>query len=196
MRPSRAAPLFFIEVFMNRFAIQFIAACAMSVSAGSAFSHVTLQDQAAAAGASYRGVLRVGHGCERASTNAITVTIPAGFNGAQPLVKPGWTLSTKIGKLDQPYEMHGTKYTEGVVEITWTAKDADSVLPNEYADEFVFRGTTPKKPGTLWFKVVQGCVKGVNSWVEVPAPGQNAHSLKYPAARLDVLDVQAAGHAH
>jgi uncharacterized protein YcnI len=181
---------------MKRFAIQFAAFCAMSVCAGSVFSHVTLQDQAAAAGASYRGVLRVGHGCEGAATNSITVSIPSGFNGAQPLVKSGWALSTKIGKLEQPYEMHGTKYTEGVVEITWTAKTAGDVLPDEFADEFVFRGTTPKKPGTLWFKVVQGCVKGQNSWVEVPAAGQDAHSLKSPAARLDVLDVQAAGHAH
>ena len=181
---------------MNRFAIQFVAACAVSMGVGSAFAHVTLQDQAAAAGASYRGVLRVGHGCAGAATNAITVTIPQGFNGAQPLVKSGWALSTKVGKLDQAYEMHGTKYTEGVLEITWTAKTADDTLPDAYADEFVFRGTTPKKPGTMWFKVVQGCVKGANSWTEIPAAGQNAHSLKYPAARLDVLDVQAAGHSH
>jgi uncharacterized protein YcnI len=92
--------------------------------------------------------------------------------------------------------MHGTKYTEGVLEITWTAKTADDTLPDAFADEFVLRGTTPKKPGTMWFKVVQGCVKGANHWVEVPAAGQDAHSLKYPAARLDVLDVQAAGHTH
>ena len=182
---------------MNRFAMQLVAACALSMGASAAFSHVTLQDQAAAAGAGYRGVLRVGHGCAGAPTTSITVTMPAGFNGAQPLVKAGWSVSTKVGKLDQPYEMHGTKYTEGVQEITWTAKGAENALPDAFADEFVFRGTTPKKPGTLWFKVVQGCDKGSNAWVEIPAAGQDAHSLKSPAARLDVLDVQAAGgHAH
>lgn len=182
---------------MSRFAIHFVAACVMSVWANSAFSHVTLQDQAAAAGAGYRAVLRVGHGCAGAPTTSITVTIPSGFNGAQPLVKAGWSVGTKVGKLDQPYEMHGTKYTEGVQEITWTAKGAENALPDAWADEFVFRGTTPKKPGTLWFKVVQGCDKGSNAWVEIPAAGQDAHGLKSPAARLDVLDVQAAGsHAH
>lgn len=182
---------------MKRIATKLIAIGAMSMWAGAAFSHVTLEDQAAAAGAGYRAVLRVGHGCAGASTTSMTVTIPAGFNAAQPLVKPGWTVSTKVGKLEQPYEMHGTRYTEGVQEITWTAKSADSALPDAFADEFVFRGTTPKKPGTLWFKVVQGCDKGSNPWVEIPAAGQNAHSLKYPAARLDVLDVQAdGGHAH
>jgi uncharacterized protein YcnI len=165
--------------------------------ASAAFSHVTLEDQAAAAGAGYRAVLRVGHGCAGAATTSMTVTIPAGFNAAQPLVKAGWAVSTRVGKLDQPYEMHGTKYTEGVQEITWTAKSADSALPDALADEFVFRGTTPQKPGTLWFKVVQGCETGRNAWVEIPAAGQDAHSLKFPAARLDVLDVQAAGaHAH
>ena len=182
---------------MNRFAMQLVAACALSMGASAAFSHVTLEDQAAAAGAGYRAVLRVGHGCAGASTTSMTVTIPAGFNAAQPLVKAGWAVSTKVGKLDQPYDMHGTKYTEGVQEITWTAKSAESALPDAFADEFVFRGTTPKKPGTLWFKVVQGCDTGSNAWVEIPAAGQDAHGLKFPAARLDVLDVQAAGgHAH
>jgi periplasmic copper chaperone A len=182
---------------MNRFAMQLLAACACSIGASAAFSHVTFEDQAAAAGAGYRGVLRVGHGCAGAPTTSITVTIPAGFNAAQPLVKSGWSVSTKVGKLEQPYEMHGTKYTEGVQEITWTAKGAENALPDAFADEFVFRGITPKKPGTLWFKVVQVCEKGSNAWVEIPSAGQDAHSLKSPAASLDVLDVQAAGgHAH
>lgn len=182
---------------MHQFAIKFVAAYALSMGVSTAFAHVTLEDQAAAAGAGYRAVLRVGHGCEGAPTTSMTVRIPPGFNAAQPLVKPGWTVRTKVGTLDEPYVMHGTTYTEGVQEITWTAKSAEDALPDGFADEFVFRGTTPKKPGTLWFKVVQGCAKGSNAWVEVPAPGQNAHQLKFPAARLDVLDVQAAGgHAH
>ncbi|MDZ7890291.1 MAG: YcnI family protein [Rhodoferax sp.] len=156
-----------------------------------------MADKAAAAGAGYRAVLRVGHGCAGAATTAITVTIPSGFTSAQPLVKPGWVVSTKIGKLEQSYEAHGKTYIEGVQEITWTAKGAENALPDAFADEFVFRGTTPKKPGTLWFKVVQACDKGSNAWVEIPAAGKDAHQLKSPAARLDVLDVQAGGgHAH
>ena len=181
---------------MNRFAIQFVALCALSMGVNSAFSHVTLQDQAAAAGAAYRGVLRVPHGCDGASTTSISVSMPEGFNAAQPLVKPGWALSVKVAALAQPYEMHGTKYTEGVTEITWTAKGAENALPNAFADEFVFTGITPKKPGTLWFKVVQGCDKGSSNWVEIPAAGQEAHSLKFPAARLEVLDVQGAEEHH
>ena len=164
--------------------------------ATASFAHITLQDPAAAAGANYRAVLRVGHGCAGSATTGITVTIPAGFNGAQPLVKPGWTVSTVVGPLAEPYESHGTRYTEGVLEIRWTAKGAENALPDAFYDEFVLRGTTPKKPGPLWFKVVQTCEKGSTAWVEVPAQGSNAHDLKSPAALLEVLDVQASGHQH
>jgi periplasmic copper chaperone A len=181
----------------SSFAIQLIAACAALAGAGSAFSHVTLQDGLAAAGAPYKAVLRVGHGCDGAPTTGMRVTIPAGFNGAQPMPKPGWTVSTKIGKLAEPYESHGTRYTEGVLEITWTANGPDNALPAAFYDEFVLRGTTPKKPGPVWFKVVQSCTQGANAWVEVPATGTDTHGLKSPAALLEVLNVQpAGGHSH
>jgi periplasmic copper chaperone A len=181
----------------SKFAIQFVAACAMSMLATTSFSHVTLQDPVAAAGAGYRAVLRVGHGCAGSPTTGIAVTIPAGFNGAQPLVKPGWTAAVRTGALAVPYEMHGTKFTDGVLEISWTAKTAADALPDAFYDEFVLRGTTPKTPGPLWFKVVQTCENGSTAWVEVPAHGTHAHDLKAPAALLEVIDVQAAGeHAH
>jgi uncharacterized protein YcnI len=156
-----------------------------------------LQDGAAAAGAGYRATLRVGHGCEGASTTGMQVTIPAGFNGAQPMPKAGWAVVTRVGKLAEPYEMHGTKFTEGVLEITWTANTRESALPDAFYDEFVINGTTPKKPGPVWFKVLQSCEKGANAWVEIPASGTSTKGLKLPAALLEVLDVQAAGgHSH
>lgn len=160
-------------------------------------AHVVLQDGAAAANSSYRATFRVGHGCDAESTTGIRVTIPNGFNGAQPMPKPGWTVKTIIGTLAVPYESHGTKYTEGVLEISWTANSPDNALPSAYYDEFVLRGTTPAKPGALWFKVVQSCSQGSNDWVDVPASGTSTKGLKSPAALLEVLDVQAtSGHAH
>ena len=165
--------------------------------ASGAQAHVTLLDGAAAAGSGYRAALRVGHGCEGAPTTALKVTIPEGFNGAQPMPNAGWTVVTKVGKLAEPYDAHGKKLTEGVQEITWTANSPDTALPDAFYDEFVFRGTTPKKAGALWFKVVQSCTKGANEWVEVPVQGTSTKGLKSPAALLDVLDVQAAGgHTH
>lgn len=179
------------------FAIYLVAAYLASSGASSAFSHIVLQDGAAAAGASYRATLRVGHGCDGAATTGISVTIPAGFTGAQPMPKPGWTVKTTTGKLAQPYTSHGKTFTEGVTEISWTASAPDNALPNAFYDEFVLRGTTPTQPGPLWFKVVQTCTQGVNNWVEVPTAGTSTKGLKSPAALLEVLDIQAAGgHNH
>ncbi len=178
------------------FSAFFATACALCLSAPS-FAHVVLQDGAAAASASYRATFRVGHGCGDQATTALRVTIPAGFNGAQPMPKAGWTVSTRVGPLPVPYESHGKKYLEGVLEITWTANGPDKALPAAYYDEFVLRGTTPAKPGPLWFKVLQSCAQGANDWAEVPEHGTSTKGLKSPAAVLEVLDVQAAGaHAH
>jgi uncharacterized protein YcnI len=47
----------------------------------------------------------------------------------------------------------------------------------------------------VWIAVDQLCEKGSNPWKEVPAAGQNAHGLKFPAARLDVL-APATEHKH
>jgi uncharacterized protein YcnI len=172
------------------------AACALFLSSPS-FAHVVLQDSAAAAGSSYRATFRVGHGCDAQATTAVRVTMPAGFNGAQPMPKAGWTVSTKTGPLAVPYQSHGKKYTEGVLEISWTANGPENALPAAYYDEFVLRGTTPAKPGPVWFKVLQSCAQGANDWAEVPASGTSTKGLKSPAALLEVLDVQAAGaHAH
>ena len=181
----------------QQFAIYLVASYLASTGASSAFSHVVLQDGAAAADSSYRATLRVGHGCDGAATTGIIVTIPAGFTGAQPMPKSGWTVRTVNGKLAQPHTSNGKTFTEGVTEISWTASSADNALPNDFYDEFVLRGITPIKPGPLWFKVVQTCTKGVNAWVEVPATGTSTKGLKSPAALLDVLDIQAAsGHNH
>lgn len=179
------------------FAIHLIAACLVSTWAGTAFSHVSLQDGAAAPGSGYRATLRVGHGCQGSPTTGLRVLIPAGFNAVQPVPKPGWTLATRVGPLAQPYESHGTRYTEGVLEVSWTASTPDQALPDAYYDEFVLRGTTPARPGPLWFKVLQSCAQGSNAWVEVPAAGLSTQGLKAPAVLLEVLDVQAAGgHGH
>lgn len=165
------------------FAIQCIAACAVFTGASASFAHITLQDGAAAAGAGYRATLRVGHGCDGSATTALRVTVPAGFNGAQPMPKAGWTVSTRT--------------TEGVLEISWIANGAANALPDAFYDEFVLRGTTPQAPGPLWFKVLQTCEKGVKEWAEVPASGTSTEGLKSPAVLLEVLDIQAAGgHSH
>lgn len=67
-----------------------------------AFSHISLADETALAGSTYKVVFQVGHGCQGAATTGVSVQIPAGFQGVKPYPKAGWTLTTQSAKLAQP----------------------------------------------------------------------------------------------
>jgi uncharacterized protein YcnI len=176
--------------------IKTIAVCVVFTWASASFAHVVLDEPAALAGRSYRATLRVGHGCDGSPTTAIKVLIPAGFQGAKPMPKPGWTLSTTLARLDKPYTSHGKTFTEDVAEITWSASSKENWLPDAHYDEFVLRGGLPTTAGPLWFKVLQTCDKGSNAWVEVPATGTSTKGLKAPAALLEIIESGPAGHQH
>jgi periplasmic copper chaperone A len=171
-------------------ALQVIAIGALSVWASSAFSHVTLEQAQVESGSTYKAVMRVGHGCEGLPTTALRVQLPAGFQGAKPMPKTGWTLQTKVDKLATPYDNHGKSITEDVTEITWTATSASAALPDSQYDEFVLRGRAALPAGAAWFKVTQLCKEGnkegSNPWTEIPAQGTNTRGLKFPAALLNV----------
>ena len=51
-----------------------------------AYAHITLENQQAAVGASYKAVLRVPHGCDGSATVAVHVRIPEGFLGVKPML--------------------------------------------------------------------------------------------------------------
>ncbi len=176
-------------------AFKCLAACAAAVCASSAWAHVTLADQAALASTTYRATLRVGHGCEGAPTTAIRVSMPAGFTGAKPMPKPGWTLAVSTGPLATPYDDHGTQVTQGVTAITWTASPGNA-LPDAHYDEFVLRGGLPATAGPMWFKVLQSCAQGQTDWAEIPATGSSTRGLKSPAALLEIIPSEHVGHAH
>ncbi len=177
-------------------ATQLIAFFTLFAGATASFAHVVLDEPAALAGRGYKAALRVGHGCEGSPTTAIKVLIPAGFQGAKPLPKAGWTLSTTVVKLAKPYDSHGTAITEDVAEITWTASSKDSWLPDAWFDEFVLRGSLPAEAGAMWFKVLQTCEKGRIDWVQMPASGISTKGLKAPAALLEIIESGPAGHQH
>ena len=171
------------------------AACALTLSVTAAFSHVVLETRSAPAGSAYKAVFQVGHGCQGSATTGISVQIPAGFQGARPYPKAGWTLAIKTGKLAKPYESYGKQVTEDVTAISWTAAGKDAVLQDTYFDEFVLRGQLPETAGPLWFKVLQTCENGSADWSEVPASGSSAKGLKSPAALLEVTGAGAVAAA-
>jgi periplasmic copper chaperone A len=149
---------------------------------GAAHAHVTLETNQAAPASTYKAVLRVGHGCKGSPTIAIRVQIPDGVIAVKPMPKPGWELKTKIEPYPQPVQYFEDMLTEGVREIAWTG----GKLPDEWYDEFVFRGRLPDgQPGTkIWFPVVQECEKGVHRWIEIPAEGKSADDYEEPAPGL------------
>jgi uncharacterized protein YcnI len=123
----------FIRIIMHSpFTLKFIALYAGLITVTSAFSHVTLEQSQVETGAHYKAVLRVGHGCEGLPTTALRVQLPAGFQGAKPMPKHGWTVQSTVTKLTAPYDNHGKQITEGVTEITWTAQSPAAALPDSY----------------------------------------------------------------
>lgn len=166
------------------------------LAVSSAFAHVTLAQPAALSGTTYRAALGVGHGCDGFSTTALKVSMPAGFRDARPMPKPGWTVVVRRSALQEPYDDHGKRVTEGVSEITWTATSRDNWLPDAYFDEFVFRGRVVAKAGPMWFKVIQTCEQGNRQWVDVPLVNESEHGLKAPAALLDVIDGGSGARHH
>jgi periplasmic copper chaperone A len=166
-----------------------IAATAAAVTLGAtgiAMAHVTLETQEAPSAKAYKGVLRVGHGCEGGSpTVSIRVQIPEGVIAVKPAPKAGWKLETVVADYPKPVKYYDETLTKGVKEISWSGNK----LPDEHYDEFVFRAMMPDAPaGTmLYFPVVQTCEKGVHRWIEIPAAGKKADDYKEPAAGLKLM---------
>lgn len=168
---------------MNKY---LLSAGAFFIGTSAAFAHVTLETQEAAVGSTYKAVLRVPHGCEGKATTAVRVQIPEGVISVKPMPKPGWTLQTKKGRYEKSYQLYGEAVTSGVKEVDWSGGS----LPDEFYDEFVFRGTLAADlPAgeTLYFPVVQECEGVAERWIEIPAAGQDEDALENPAPGLKLL---------
>jgi len=163
---------------------------AAALSATPARAHVELETDHAPAGSSYKAVLMVPHGCAGSSTVALRVQIPDGVVGSKPMPKPGWTVTTVVGKLAKPIEREGATITEDVREIDWSGGN----LPDGFYDEFVFVASLPNQPGSvLHFPVVQECAKGTVRWIDIPAAGQTEDDVKAPAPSLTLGPKRAGG---
>ncbi|MFG1429141.1 DUF1775 domain-containing protein [Roseixanthobacter glucoisosaccharinicivorans] len=168
-----------------------LAAALFASLAGPAFAHVTLAEGQATSGTSYRGVLKVPHGCGEAATTAIKVTIPEGVVSVKPQPKAGWTLALEKGPYEKSYEvMHGGPVKEGVKTITWSGGN----LPNAYYDEFVFIAyLAPQAQATkLYFPVLQSCEGTSADWAQIPQEGGPRPEYPAPVLRLAAAAMPAA----
>lgn len=168
-----------------------LAALTAGLMAGPALAHVTLEQGEAPAGARYKAVLQLGHGCDGQATTALRVRLPDGFYAAKPMPKPGWTLQTVTGAYARPFDNHGETETSGVREIVWSGGE----LPDDWYDEFTLTGRIGPEvaPGsTLYFPTVQECGKARQSWIDVTGSGEAA----FPAPGLEISDAAPAPEHH
>ena len=161
------------------------AACAATLLSLSAQAHVTLEKPEAVAGQAYKGVLRLGHGCDGGSpTTSFSVEIPEALALVRPMPKAGWQLSVEKAPYAKPIKAHGKEITSGVKKITWSG---GRVQDGEY-DEFIFVGQLREETvGPVYLPVVQSCEKGEWRWVEIAPAGQ---AVRAPAPVLRVAAAQ------
>jgi uncharacterized protein YcnI/copper(I)-binding protein len=174
---------------MIRFALRAAVAAAAIVSlATPALAHATFEVPEAIPGASYKAVLRIPHGCGTEATHTVRVQIPEGFFNVKPMPKAGWTLETVTGPYENSYDNHGTAMTEGVKEIVWSGGN----LPNEWYDEFAFRGTFADtlEPGAVHFPSIQECANGEEAWIDLTGEGER------PAPSVELLAAGGQGEHH
>lgn len=165
-----------------------VSAVAFAFPSG-AEAHVVLQDKQAQASSTFRAVLVVGHGCGNEATTSVRVRVPEGFYNVKPMQKAGWKIDTVVGKYEKPYSSHGTEITEGIKEITWSGGS----LPNDFFDEFTFRGTFGQeiKQGTkMFFPVIQTCGAAEAAWIDQ----SGEHDVEFPAPFVTLGP--PAAHAH
>ncbi len=135
------------------------------------------------------------HGCEESGTTKVTITLPAELNDAQPTVNPNWTAQKVTEQLAEPKKLaDGTSITKRTSKIVYTAK---APLEPALRDALVLSVKLPDVAGkTLYFPTLQNCEVGQTDWSQLPAEGQDPHSLKAPAPSVTVTaaDTEADGH--
>lgn len=163
----------------------------LALSAATASAHATFEQAEAEQGKGWKAVLRVPHGCDGEATLKVRVQIPEGMHSVKPMPKAGWTLETVTGPYAREYVNHGNKVTQGVKEIIWSG-----ALLDAHYDEFVFRGTLSDAfpvDSIVHFPVVQECATKAERWIEIPADGQSAGDLRYPAPGVKII---SGSHGH
>ncbi|WP_342363088.1 YcnI family protein [Terrarubrum flagellatum] len=157
---------------------------ALITAVGPLQAHVTLENKEAAAGASFRLVLRVPHGCAGAATTRIRVQIPKAFASAKPQPKPGWTYEVIAQKAVEHTGSAGHDHGSAPQEISWSGRLEDGAY-----DEFALWVSIAKNQaaGPVYVPIVQECDGATERWIEIPGQGARPGDLKSPAPSFKLL---------
>ena len=166
-----------------------VAAAALALPVA-AQAHVTVAPATLPAEGYAKVELSVPHGCEDSPTTSLTVRMPDQVQSATPQVVAGWKITTKEGKLPQPYDSHGDQVTRGVREITWSGGRLDPHQLEVFGISVKIAG----KPGdNMAFKAIQKCAKGETAWIEIPVEGEEEPPA--PAPMVELVGAEEDGAA-
>lgn len=168
-----------------------LAALGLTLGAGVASAHVTVNPNTAVAGTYSKLTFRVPNESAKADTIKLTVDFPIGHPFASVSVKKelGWTAVATTTKLPTPIsDDDNATITQAVSSITWTADDSGKIALGQFAEFDVSVGPVPKV-ASVSFTAIQTYSDGrVVKWDEpTPASGKEP---EYPAP---VLTISAAG---
>jgi uncharacterized protein YcnI len=172
-------------------AVAAVAATVALAFPAAAAAHVTIQPNTAPAGGFTRIDVRVPNERDDAGTTQVRLQLPPGFAFVSYEPRPGWTVTMKKVKLDEPVKTEGGfEIDEGIGEITWTGDGKQGVIA---PGQFVDFGLSVKFPDgnagdKLTFKALQTYAGGeVVRWIgpedtDEPAPTVTLTSGDEPAA--------------
>ena len=167
-------------------AVGAMTAIGLTLGAGVAFAHVTVNPNTALAGSYPTLSFHVPNESAKADTVKVTVDFPMAhpFASVSVLKQPGWTAVTTTTKLSTPIsDDDNASITEAVSSITWTADPSAKIALGQFAEFDVSVGPVPKV-ASLSFDAIQTYDDGsVVKWdeptpasgVEPEKPGAGAH---------------------
>ena len=178
---------------MRLFALAPLVGALLLVGALPAAAHVTVVgDHAVAGGSDATITFRVPTESDKLSTVEVRVALPTAtpMASVDMLALPGWIETQKSITLATPIHTDDGDITTAVSEVDWKAQAGAEIKPGSFGEFTLIAGQLPETT-SLTFKAIQTYSDGsVVSWIQVPAAGQTADDVDYPAP---VLALGAAG---
>jgi periplasmic copper chaperone A len=166
----------------------------MGLGLAGAAAHVTITPDTTSAGAFALLKVSFSHACDGSPTDKLTISLPEPLVDAKPEIVPGWTVEKVTETLDEPLTLdNGSSVTERVGQIVYTA---ETPVEDGYLQQFDISVQLPDAEGeTIAFPVLQSCVEGETDWAQIPAEGEDPHSLDAPAPTITLTGAEEDGHA-
>ncbi|MFF4181666.1 YcnI family protein [Streptomyces sp. NPDC001691] len=165
-----------------------LAAGSVLLLSGTAFAHVTVQPEGAAAKGGYAVVdFKVPNERDNAKTVKVEVNFPADhpLASVMPQPVPGWNVEVTKSKLDKPLTVHGKQINEAVTKVTWSG---GTIEPGQFQKFPLSVGSLPTDTDQLVFKALQTYDNNeVVRWIQeapkgAPEPANPAPTLRLTAA--------------